>query len=265
MSSGFGLVVSKKNEILLIQRAYGRHKGKWSLPGGHQDRGESRKRTAVREMQEETGIRMSADSLYYKRTYRSGDKVEVWSGKCIGGRLKIQKHECLDAKWFRKDMLPHDDNLAFGFDKAVLRKWAKENRGSRRVHYPHRVQMRRAGYALVVNDRKEILLFKRRGGNRPGKWRLPGGEAGQGQKRRDAASQKTMQSTGIKFYPERLYYTNRYRAQIWQGKFKGTSNGRSKWFPIDKLPDDKSLAYAVDVRTVEKWASENRGSRRVSY
>ena len=41
--------------------------------------------------------------------------------------------------------------------------------------------------------------------------------------------------------------------------------GSVRWFPTDKLPNDDSLAFAVDVRTVEKWASENPGSRRVRY
>ena len=27
------------------------------------------------------------------------------------------------------------------------------------------------------------------------------------------------------------------------------------------LPSDENLAFAVDVRTIEKWASENGGSR----
>ena len=62
----FGLVVNERNEILMIQRGYGREKGQWSLPGGQRDKGESLRRTAVRETLEETGIRMSADELYYK-------------------------------------------------------------------------------------------------------------------------------------------------------------------------------------------------------
>ena len=216
---------------------------------------------------------MSADSLYYKRSYRGGDTVEVWKGKRIGGRLKIQRHECWDAKWFQKDMLPHDDNMSFSFDKRALKKWAEENPGSRRVHYPHRVKMGRAGFGLVVNDKNEILLIRHRGGRRKGKWGLPGGRPRRGEGREDAAIRETHKATGIKFTPDRLYYESRHRAKVWVGKPKtgwlsnlsiNLSRGAS-WFPIDKLPDDDSLAFALDVRTVEKWASENTGSRRASY
>ena len=179
----FGLVVNSKNEILLIQRGYGKDRGKWSLPGGMRDRGESLKRAAVRETLEETGIKMSADTLYYKN--KSG-RLETWRGRDRGGSLTIQKKECWDAKWFQLDMLPHDDMLAFGPDKIVIGKWARENRGSRRVHYP-RVQMRRAVFALVVNERLEVLLVPEEGRQRRGSWRLPGGVTRKAEKRSDAS------------------------------------------------------------------------------
>ena len=273
MSSGFGLVVNNRNEILLIQRAYGKEKGKWSLPGGNQDKGESLKRTAIRETREETGIRMSADRPYYKG---KGHRLEVWCGKRIGGYFKIQKHECWDAKWFQKDMLPHDGNLAFGLDKIVIGMWAKENLGCRRVHYPHRVKLDRVGFGLMVNHNNEILLVRQSRGRRKGKWGLPGGRPKSGESRRDAAIRETRKSTGVRFTTARLYYENRHRAEIWLGKPKTNwlpwNSNKSdydrpgvKWFSICELPDDDSLAFAVDVRTVEKWASENPRSRRVRY
>lgn len=266
MSSGFGFVVNECNEILLIQRGYGTEKGQWSLPGGNRDKGESLRETAVRETREETCIKMSADRLYHENEKWEHHRYEVWRGRHIGGRLRVQKKECLDGKWFKSDMLPHDGCLAFRADKRAIGKWVAENPGSRRVHYP-RSRMVRAGFGLVVNDRKEVLLVQRSRGRRAGKWTLPGGNAKSGRSRRDAAVWETRKATGMEFTPERLYYENRHKAQIWLGKppARLPSHFDGRWFPLDALPDDDSLAFAVDVRTIEKWAAENSGSGRMNY
>lgn len=273
----FGLVVNERNEILLIQRGFGKDRGRWSLPGGQRDRGENYRDTAIRETREETGIRMSADELYF---LSASGHLEVWRGKRVGGRRKVQRQECLDAKWFQHNMLPHDENLAFGPDKRVLGKWAAENPGSRRVHYP-RSKMGRAGFALVVNDNNEVLLIQRTRGSRAGKWSLPGGNVKRGRGRRDTAVHETLQATGISFVPDRLYYENRHGARIWLGTPSSpvlqlgpltlplpkpdapVKNPSAHWFPVDRLPDDESLGFAIDVRTMEKWAAEHEGSHRV--
>ena len=91
--------------------------------------------------------------------------------------------------------------------------------------------------------------------------------------RQDAATREIRKAAGIKFAADRLYYENRHRAKVWIGKPKtgwlsnlsANLKDNASWFPIDKLPDDDSLAFAADVRTIEKWASENPASRRVSY
>ena len=251
----FGLVVNDKREILLIQRGYGKDRGKWSLPGGMRDKGESLKRAAVRETREETGIRMTADSLYYRN--KSG-RLETWRGRIKGGHLKYQKKECLDAKWFQKDMLPHDESLAFGPDKIVIGKWAAENPGSRRVHYP-RSQMTRAGFVLIVNNKNEVLLIRRKGGMREGKWSLPGDSTRKGESRSDAAKRGTYKAAGIKVAIDCLYYENRHSARIYLGRPTGDHpvKPNTKWFSLHDLPGNRDLAFAVDVRTVEKWARDN--------
>ena len=260
MAAGFGLVVNGNNEILLIQRGYGSKRGKWSLPGGNQDPIESLRRTAVRETREETGIRMKADRLYRKG---KSHNYQVWLGRRTGGHLKIQQKECMDAKWFRTDMLPHDDNLAFGPDKIVVGIWAAENPGSRRVHYP-RSRMRRSGFMLLVNDDHEVLLLRRRSGPRSGRWGLPGGAA-KGYTRLVAATRQTEIQSGIQFSVGCLFYHNRHSAKVWLGHVHGSPIAPRDgcWFPIDALPDDNALAFSLDVRTIEKWAAKNHGSRRI--
>ena len=47
-----GIVKNKKSEILFIFR-----RGKWDLPKGKADKGETKKQTALREVKEETGVK----------------------------------------------------------------------------------------------------------------------------------------------------------------------------------------------------------------
>ena len=51
VNAGGGLVENRRGDYLLISR-----NGLWDLPKGHQDPGEDIKTTAIREVQEETGI-----------------------------------------------------------------------------------------------------------------------------------------------------------------------------------------------------------------
>ncbi len=60
---GVGVVVRKRtpdgDRVLLVRRAKAPHAGKWSLPGGHQELGETVRETAAREVFEETGLEVA--------------------------------------------------------------------------------------------------------------------------------------------------------------------------------------------------------------
>lgn len=70
--AGGGLVVNERDEILLIFR-----KGKWDLPKGKLDKGETIEDCAVREVEEETGlkqVKLLSPLMITYHTYQEGSK-----------------------------------------------------------------------------------------------------------------------------------------------------------------------------------------------
>ncbi len=53
---GIGIVVLKPDEVLLVRRGKSPNWGKWSLPGGAQELGETAEAAARRELMEETAL-----------------------------------------------------------------------------------------------------------------------------------------------------------------------------------------------------------------
>ena len=260
MGLALGMLVNRKNEVLLLQHALGEVSGRWSLPQGEQIGGEDLKQTATRAVLEQTSIKMRSRWLYLKSQQHN---VEVWRGRRRDGRAKVQGDDYADAKYFRTDMLPHDDDIASKLDRRVIARWAADNPESRRVHHPHS-KMGRAGFMLLLNDEREVLLLRKKTGRRLGRWGLPGGDAIT-YARLVAATRLAEDQTGLEFEVGRRFYHNRHSAKVWLGYTEGTplAPRDGRWFPLDALPDDDSLAFAIDVRTMEKWADENPGSSRI--
>jgi 8-oxo-dGTP pyrophosphatase MutT (NUDIX family) len=66
VKAGGGLVINEQGEILLIFR-----RGKWDLPKGKLDKGETLEQCAVREVQEETGLKKVMLQSALKTTYHT--------------------------------------------------------------------------------------------------------------------------------------------------------------------------------------------------
>ena len=60
---GAGAVVRKGAKVLLLKRRYPPNKGLWALPGGLVELGESVQAAAVREVEEETGLKVKLERL----------------------------------------------------------------------------------------------------------------------------------------------------------------------------------------------------------
>ncbi len=96
-----GVVVIREEKYLLVQEKNPKVYGKWNLPGGYVDKGETLEQAAIREAREEVGLEVSI-IRQLRVTHRELDRPVLHSylADIIGGEVKTQEDELLGAKWF---------------------------------------------------------------------------------------------------------------------------------------------------------------------
>jgi ADP-ribose pyrophosphatase YjhB (NUDIX family) len=106
---GASVVVIQDGKALLTRRE---DFDVWCLPGGEVDQGESVAQAAMREIAEETGLRIELDRLvgiYSEPDWFSrGLHVVMFSGHPMGGALRPQPGEVVELNFFDFDGLPID-------------------------------------------------------------------------------------------------------------------------------------------------------------
>ncbi|HSX42652.1 MAG TPA: NUDIX domain-containing protein [Candidatus Saccharimonadales bacterium] len=112
------LVFRKDGRVLLLKRAHtGYMDGKYSLPAGHLDGGESAIAAAIREAKEEVGLKLDAKNLTLLHTmHRRSDQirepgqeridlffvVKQWTGE----PYNAEPDKCSELAWYPLDALP---------------------------------------------------------------------------------------------------------------------------------------------------------------
>lgn len=75
--------------------------GKWNLPAGKVDEGETLEEAAIREAREECGYEVELQRrLVVIHTEANRPVLHAFSAAIVGGELNIPEDEILDAKWF---------------------------------------------------------------------------------------------------------------------------------------------------------------------
>ncbi|MFI0822216.1 NUDIX domain-containing protein [Streptomyces sp. NPDC021098] len=109
--------------VLLIQRGWDPHKGKWALPGGHVDPGETSRDAAARELAEEAGVHVNPAHLRQLVTFDDPDRdprgrystdpylIVVPTGTPIDAG-----DDAADARWWPLNALPE---LAFDHSDII--------------------------------------------------------------------------------------------------------------------------------------------------
>lgn len=101
---GVGGVVWKGDEVLLIQRGKEPNKGHWSLPGGHQEWGETVRQAVAREVREETGVEVEVGDLIDVI-----DAIIPAAGERVGHHFTLIDFRC---DWVSGEAIAGDDAAA---------------------------------------------------------------------------------------------------------------------------------------------------------
>jgi 8-oxo-dGTP diphosphatase len=111
LRQGVGVIVVRRDEVLFGLRLGSHGAGSWSFPGGHVDGNESAEACALRELEEETGLRAvnprrvgeSDDLLHEGLRYRTFFVRVDWAG---GEPDLREPTACARWRWFAWDDPP---------------------------------------------------------------------------------------------------------------------------------------------------------------
>ena len=138
---GVGAIIVKDGQVLLLRRRNVHGAGSWSTPGGHLEFGESPEDCAIREAEEETGIRIG-DVRFVAITndvFEANGKhyITIWmKGQYLSGESVVNAaYEMSEVGWFAWNALPEPlflslQNLLDGNSYPPL---ALAHRGSSRI------------------------------------------------------------------------------------------------------------------------------------
>ena len=117
------VVITREAEpkVLLIQRGFDPYKGCWAFPGGFMNMDETTEQCAIRELEEETGLKVS--TVYQIGTYSKvnrdprGRTITVAYIAIIDSPLEVQgRDDAAKAEWFPISDLPE---LAFDHEEIM--------------------------------------------------------------------------------------------------------------------------------------------------
>jgi len=109
-----GAIVVENDRILLVKRAHPPRIGWWCIPAGFMEWSEHPSETAVRELEEETGLKVKLTSFF--EVYSGNDDPRMnailllYLADVVGGTMQAAD-DALDVRYFGFDELP--DKIAF--------------------------------------------------------------------------------------------------------------------------------------------------------
>ena len=111
------MIFDQDDKVLILKRNPEIEKqwmpGKWSLPGGHLNEGETTEQGAIREIFEETELKIS--NLKF---YKNIKHVHFFYTKTFSGKVMLDGYENTDYAWVSKDSI-YEYDIVPDLDKEV--------------------------------------------------------------------------------------------------------------------------------------------------
>jgi 8-oxo-dGTP diphosphatase len=116
---GVGVIIIRDGRLLMERRAHVLGEGCWSTPGGHLDFGETPEQCAIRETEEEVGMKIAAARFvaltndYFENEGKH--YITIWmQAEGVEGTPTIKAAYEMDSiQWFPLDALPEPLFLSF--------------------------------------------------------------------------------------------------------------------------------------------------------
>ena len=133
---GVGILVKSDGKVLLVKRGMNPEIGKWSIPAGFLDYGEDPQVTAVREVLEETNLRVKITGLvdvYYNPEAQSQGGASIfilYKAELLDGELRAGD-DAEEAAFFELSSIP---DLAFYSTKEAINQWRAAEQVATKSH-----------------------------------------------------------------------------------------------------------------------------------
>lgn len=125
-----GIVIEMEGGVVLIRRGHPPHKGRWAFPSGYVEADERLEEAAIREAEEETGLKVEIIELADVNSYPEGPPASgvmvFYRARPVGGELRAGD-DATEARVFRPEEAPL---LPFRTHREMMAQWLARQTGA---------------------------------------------------------------------------------------------------------------------------------------
>ncbi len=128
-----GGIIEKDNKILMVKEAKKKCYGKWNVPAGHLEKGETIFEGAIREIFEETGCKVRLKNvlpIISKEIENTTVLIITFTTELLEENISFNKEEILDVQWIPIEELNEmpDEKLRDKKGVKIMLKALRENK-----------------------------------------------------------------------------------------------------------------------------------------